>query len=67
MGIFPAVEAFVGAHRSCGELSWVAELPTPQGYHLRIACPCGAVFDRLVTAEAAEDDLLYTGLTAFPN
>ena len=67
MGIFPVVEEFVHVHRSCGELTWVATQPTPQGYRLRMACPCGTVFDQWVTPEAAEDDLLKTRLTAFPN
>ena len=67
MGIFPEVEAFVQTHLACGELAWVADQPTPHGYRLRIACPCGAVFDQWVTPEAAEDDLLKTRLTAFSN
>ena len=67
MGVFPEVEEFVQAHCSCGELSWIANQPTPKGYRLRIACPCGTIFDRWVTPEAAENDLLQTRLTAFPN
>ena len=67
MGIFPKVEAFVQTHRPCGELTWTAPPPTSQGYRLRIACPCGTVFDRWVTPEAAEDDLLHTSLPAFRN
>ena len=67
MGIFPEVEAFVQAHRACGELTWITTQPTPKGYRLWIACPCGASVDRWVTRETAEDDLVHTGLTAFPN
>ena len=67
MGTFPKVEAFVQAHRACGELTWTAPPPTPKGYRLRITCPCGAVFDRWVTLKAAEDDLLYSRLVAFLN
>ena len=67
MGIFSDVEEFVKAHPSCGELTWVANQPTPEGYRLRIACPCGAVLDRWVTPEAAEDDLLHSRLAAFLN
>ena len=67
MGIFPKVEAFVQAHQFCGELTWLANQPTPYGYRLRIACPCGAISDRWVTAEDAEDDLLHTRLSAFLN
>ncbi len=67
MATFPRIEDFVQVHRSCGELSWVAEPPTPIGYRLRIACSCGIILDRRVTLEAAEDDLLRTRLTAFLN
>ncbi len=67
MAIFPVVEVFVHAHRACGELNWIATQPTPKGYRLRIACPCGASVDRWVTRETAEDDLLKTRLTVFPN
>ena len=67
MGIFPEVEEFVHAHRSCGELTWVANQPSSQGYRLRITCPCGAILDCWVSPEDAEDDLLHTGLTAFVN
>ena len=67
MGIFPKVETFIQAHGSCGELTWVATQPTPHGYRLRIACPCGTVFDRWVFLEDVEDDLLKTRLTAFSN
>ncbi len=67
MGTFPEVEEFVHAHRACGELTWTAPPPTPEGYRLRIACSCGARVDRWVTLEAAEDDLLKTRLTIFPN
>lgn len=67
MGIFPEVEEFVHAHRPCGELTWIATQPTPKGYRLWIACPCGARVDRWVTPEAAEADLLHTRLSAFAN
>ncbi len=67
MGIFPEVEAFVHVHRSCGELTWIANQPTPRRYRLRIVCPCGAVFNCWITPEAAEEDLLHTSLSAFLN
>jgi hypothetical protein len=38
-----------------------------QAYNVRIACSCGAAFERWVTPEAADDDLLRSRLLAFPN
>ena len=67
MSCFSEIEEFVQAHRPCGELSWWASLLTPQGYQVGIACPCGAVFDRWVTPQEADRDLLRSGLLAFPN
>lgn len=67
MGCFSELEEFVHAHRPCGELVFWASPPTRQGYQVRIACPCGRVIDRWVTPEAAEHDLLRSGLLVFPN
>ena len=67
MGVFHEIERFVQSHRTCGILTWQADTPTPEGYGLWLTCPCGALFGAWVTAEAAEDDLLYSYLLAFPN
>ena len=67
MTIYTDLEQFVHAHRPCGTLTWWANQPMPQGYRVRIVCPCGAECDRWVTAEEAEADLLRSGLLAFPN
>jgi hypothetical protein len=67
MGIFLAVEAFVLAHRLCGDFSWITSSPTPRGYLVRVVCPRGVIFERWVLPQDAEDDLLRSGLLAFPN
>jgi len=67
MGIFPDVEEFVHAHHACGDLTWTAPPLTPRGYPLRIACPCGIVFERWVLPRDAEEDLLLSRLSGFLN
>ncbi len=67
MSIYTEVEQFVQAHRPCGELTWWTTPPTPRGYQVRVACPCGVVFERWVLPQDAEEDLLRSGLPAFPN
>jgi hypothetical protein len=42
-------------------------VPTPAGYRLRITCSCGALFERWVTPEAAEFDLLRSRLLTSQN
>jgi hypothetical protein len=36
------------------------------GYSFQVACSCGAVFERSVTPEIADEDLLRSRLIAFP-
>jgi hypothetical protein len=67
VSVFAEVEAFVGRHRGCGELTGDAEPPTPGGYSLWLTCQCGATMERWITPEIAEDDLLRSRLLAFPN
>ncbi len=65
--MFQDLERFVAAHRPCGELtSDVGEL-TDTGYHVQLVCSCGAAFERWVTPDAADRDLLQSRLAAFPN
>jgi hypothetical protein len=65
--MFAHLERFVAAHRPCGELiSGVGEL-IDVGYAVRVACACGAIFERWVTSEIVDRDLLYSRLLAFPS
>ena len=50
---------------ACGELTWWTTPATADGYRVRVTCPGGAVFDRWVTLEEAEKDLIRSGLLAF--
>jgi hypothetical protein len=52
------LEEFVCDHRSHGPLSADATEPAQNGYLLTVACPCGVVFERWVTALDAGLDLL---------
>jgi hypothetical protein len=48
------LEDFVTRHRSHGRLSPAVGLPEPNGYRLKLACPCGVTFERWITpADAA--------------
>jgi hypothetical protein len=49
---------FVGAHRLHGTLTGDATEPAWNGYLLTVACPCGVVFERWITPDAADADLL---------
>lgn len=50
------LEEFVQTHRPHGELTWWAGQPTPRGYQVEVACPCGVTFERWVLPwDAAED------------
>jgi hypothetical protein len=52
------LQDFVHDHRSHGSLTADATEPSWNGYLLTVACPCGVVFERRVTPEDAEVDLL---------
>jgi hypothetical protein len=49
---------FIADHRPQGTLSADATAPAWNGYLLTVACPCGVVFERWVTREDADHDLL---------
>ena len=66
-GVFRDLEEFVTAHRRCGTLTGGAGDPTADGYLVWITCSCAASFERWVTPEAAENDLVRSRLLAFPN
>jgi hypothetical protein len=63
--MFDELERFVSAHRGCGALSADVDELTETGYGLQVACSCGAVFERWITLERAECDLLYSRLQVF--
>ena len=46
MSLSADLEAFVQAHCPCGDLTWWTTPPTPKGYQVRVACPCGVIFER---------------------
>ena len=52
------LEEFVHDHRPHGPLTADATEPAWNGYLLTVACPCGVVFERWVTPEEADADLL---------
>jgi len=51
------LEEFALEHHPHGSLTADAREPAWNGYLLTSACPCGVVFERWVTPEAAELDL----------
>jgi hypothetical protein len=65
--MFHDLEQFATAHRPCGGLtSDVGDL-TDTGYRMQLVCSCGAAFERWVTPDAADRDLLGSSVLAFPN
>lgn len=65
MGIYAELRGFVLAHRSCGVLRGNRDGRDTSGYRLWIICPCGARFERWVTADDAEAERLTEALSAF--
>jgi hypothetical protein len=59
VNLFADLEEFVHDHRPHGPLTADASAPAWNGYQLTVACPCGVVFQRWVTPEDAELDLLH--------
>jgi hypothetical protein len=52
------LEQFVADHRQQGALTGDATEPAWNGYLVTVPCPCGVVFERWVTPEEADADLL---------
>jgi hypothetical protein len=52
------LEEFVYAHHPHGPLTADATEPAWNGYLLTVACGCGVVFERWVTPEDADADLV---------
>ena len=49
---------FVHDHRHHGSLIADATEPAGNGYLLTVACPCGTVFQRWITPEEADADII---------
>ena len=64
MTLFGELEEFVHNHRPHGELTWWTTTPTPQGYEVKVACPCGVTFERWVLPWDAAEDLLTEAINA---
>jgi hypothetical protein len=58
VNLLAGLEEFVHDHRMHGTPTGGATEPAWNGYLLTIACPCGVTFERSVTLEDAELDLL---------
>jgi hypothetical protein len=58
MTLLADLEDFVHDHRPHGTLTGDATAPEWNGYLLTVACPCGMVFERWVTPEDADADLV---------
>ncbi len=67
MSLYSELEQFIHAHRPHGDLTWWTTPATAKGYRVRVACPCGVVFERWVLPQDAEEDLLRSALSAFSN
>jgi hypothetical protein len=49
---------FLDSHRHHSPLSADATVPVWNGYRLTVACPCAVIFERWVTSEEADADLI---------
>lgn len=58
MTLLAELEEFVRDHQPHGSLTRDATAPAWNGYRLTVTCPCGVVFERWVTPEEADADLL---------
>ena len=58
MTLLADLEEFVRDHRQHGGMTGDATEPASNGCPLTVACACGVVFERWVTPEGADADLL---------
>jgi hypothetical protein len=58
VNLFADLEEFVHDHRPHGPMTADATEPAWNGYLVTVACPCGVVFERWITPEETELDLL---------
>jgi hypothetical protein len=56
------LQGFVHDHRPHGPLTADATTPAWNGYRLTLACSCGVVFERWITLEDADRDLVVMAL-----
>jgi hypothetical protein len=52
------LEEFVREHRPHGGMTGDATEPASNGYRLTVVCACGVVFERWVTRQNADEDLV---------
>jgi len=65
-GVYADLRGFVLAPRPCtGPRHANAGPPTVGGYRLIVVCGCGAEFNRWVTLDDTDEDLLKSALLAF--
>ena len=62
MSVTDDLELFVDEHRAPGRLVGDASALTPNGYRLSVSCACGVTFERWVTPQDADVDLLLADL-----
>jgi len=58
MTLLSDLEEFVHNHRQHGQMTGDAIEPTANGYRLTVTCPCGVTFERWVTPQDADADLI---------
>jgi hypothetical protein len=58
MNLLAELEEFVVNHHPLGTLTADSTETAGNGYRLTVACPCGVVFQRWVTPEEAQLDLI---------
>jgi hypothetical protein len=58
MTISGDLDDFAAGHRAHGRFIADTGVLTPNGYRLRVACPCGVTFERWITPEEAARDLV---------
>jgi hypothetical protein len=65
--VFPELEQFVDIHRLFGDLEADVADVTGVDYVVRVTCTCGHAFERRVTPDDADQDLLRFRLPGCPN
>jgi len=58
MTLLTELEEFVRDRRQHGRMTADVTQPASNGYRLTVACACGVVFERWVTPEESDADLL---------
>ena len=58
MTLLAELEEFVRDHRPHGGMTVDATEPASNSYRLTVACACGVVFERWVTPQDADEDLV---------